>query len=65
MYFDSEPCRVCGADVELRARTTEGGARDGPVGPSEGYVGGADATPDERVCTNAECPTHAADQPAP
>ena len=65
MYFDSDPCRVCGADVELRARDAERGPRDGPVGPSEGYVGGGDATPDERVCTNPDCPTHRADQAGP
>lgn len=57
MYFDTLPCSVCGAEVELRpaGRPHESG---GPVGPAEGYVGDADSTPDERVCTNPDCPTH-------
>ncbi|WP_137295617.1 hypothetical protein [Nocardioides dongxiaopingii] len=56
MYVDNAPCSVCGSPVELRART---GVDDpgGPVGDPDGYVGDADSTPDERVCTNADCPT--------
>jgi hypothetical protein len=57
VYFDSKPCQVCGADVELRARRTTPDD-DGPVGPEEGVVGDADSTVDERVCTNPDCPTH-------
>ena len=53
MYFDTKPCQVCGAEVELRARehvdeTTE-----------------PDGTVDERVCTNRECPTHGESDPRP
>lgn len=47
MYFDTKPCRVCGAEVELRAR--EGGDAQPGKDP--------DGTVDERVCANAECPT--------
>jgi hypothetical protein len=45
VYFDTKPCQVCGADVELRPH-----ARLGENDP--------DATVDDRVCTNAECPTN-------
>lgn len=46
MYSDTKPCRVCGADVELRApERPQGEAEpDGPV--------------DERVCTNSRCETN-------
>lgn len=57
MYFDSAPCEVCGSDVELRAHESTDTRPDQPVGPADGVVGEADATPDERVCTNPECPT--------
>jgi hypothetical protein len=49
MYFDSRPCRVCGAEVELRARTGD------EVQPGKD----PDGTVDERICTNSDCPTHA------
>ena len=62
MDFDTDPCRVCGADVELRPRSAPTPEGDGPFGPAEGYVGGADETPDERVCTNPDCPTHSSEQ---
>ncbi len=59
MYFDTKPCAVCGSDVQLRARhDPPTPASDGPVGPSDGVVGGGDPTVDERVCTNADCPTN-------
>ena len=60
MYFDNDPCAVCGSEVELRAREPGEAARasSGPVGPADGVVGDADATPDERVCTNPDCPTN-------
>ena len=57
MYFDNDPCKVCGSEVELRARDS-GESPDGPAGPADGVVGDADSTPDERVCTNPECPTN-------
>lgn len=58
MYFDAKPCEVCGSPVELRAREVPDRAdEEGPVGPSDGVVGTADPTVDERVCTNPECPT--------
>jgi hypothetical protein len=47
VYADSRPCQVCGAEVELRARS---------AADAEG-VAEPDATVDERVCTNADCPT--------
>lgn len=50
MYFDNQPCRVCGADVELRARQRDVGDVIGGKDP--------DGTVDERVCTNRDCPTH-------
>lgn len=54
MYFDTKPCRVCGAEVRLEPRTTP-------------TVGEPDATLDERVCTNPECETHGSgpDTPEP
>jgi hypothetical protein len=64
MYFDTKPCQVCGADVELRARRTPP-VDDGRVGPEDGVVGDADSTVDERVCTNPDCPTHTDDRQAP
>lgn len=58
MYTDEKPCSVCGSEVRLRAR--DGVVEpDGPVGPSDGVVGGGDPTVDERVCTNPECSTNA------
>jgi hypothetical protein len=46
VYFDSKPCAVCGAEVELSpARSLEGTAEP-------------DGTIDERTCTNTECPTN-------
>lgn len=59
MYFDTKPCQVCGSDVELRARESSPDAgTHGRVGPTDGVVGDADSTVDERVCTNRDCPTH-------
>ena len=58
MYFDNDPCEVCGSDVELRARESTDVVPDQPVGPADGVVGTADETPDARVCTNPECPTN-------
>lgn len=52
MYFDSKPCAVCGSQVELRPR--DGGPRAGAV-PGAGEHE-PDATVDERVCTNPDCP---------
>ena len=62
MYFDSKPCTVCGAEIELRARETpvEPPSGEHPVGPRDGVVGGGDDTVDLRVCTNPECPSHSA-----
>ncbi|QIG43060.1 hypothetical protein G5V58_10080 [Nocardioides anomalus] len=50
MYADNRPCQVCGAEVELRARTAD------DIGDTEGAAA-PDATVDERVCTHADCPT--------
>jgi hypothetical protein len=59
MYFDSKPCAVCGSKVELHARKDPPiPDTDGPVGPAGGVVGDADPTVDQRVCTNADCPTN-------
>ncbi|WP_161605225.1 hypothetical protein [Pimelobacter simplex] len=52
VYFDSKPCAVCGSQVELRPR--DGGPRAGAV-PGAGEHE-PDATVDERVCTNPDCP---------
>lgn len=62
MYFDDQPCAVCGSEVRLRPHPGSDGA-GGPVGPEDGVVGGADRTVDLRECTNADCPTHAAGGP--
>jgi hypothetical protein len=63
MYFDTKPCAVCGADVELRPRDTPPvGEPDGTVGQPDGVVGDADSTVDERVCTNSDCPTNTSDR---
>lgn len=60
MYYDEKPCAVCGSQVRLHAREPHGVTEpDGPVGPADGVVGGGDPTVDERVCTNADCPTNA------
>lgn len=45
MYFDNKPCQVCGSDVDLTARRSAGETEP-------------DGTVDERVCTNADCPTN-------
>jgi hypothetical protein len=51
VYADTKPCQVCGAEVELRAhRPTDTGG-----------VAEPDATVDERVCTNSDCPTRHGD----
>jgi hypothetical protein len=63
MYFDNKPCSVCGSEVRLVARTDSvaapGDPVGDPVGDPGGFVGDGDSTVDERVCTNAECPTNA------
>jgi hypothetical protein len=65
VYFDQRPCDVCGSEVRLRARDGSDVVEPGgPVGPADGVVGGADPTVDERVCTNADCPTHASGREA-
>jgi hypothetical protein len=68
VYFDSQPCAVCGSDVTLRPNpgaspekseeTGVTGAKAGLVGPADGVVGEADETVDVRECTNPDCPTH-------
>ena len=59
MYYDSKPCQFCGSEVELRAaEPADIPPPDGPVGPSDGYVGGGDPTVDTRICTNPDCPTN-------
>ena len=55
MYFDNKPCRVCGSAIELRAHETTGGDGDSESEP--------DGTVDERICTNPDCASHAADAP--
>ncbi|MBM9461576.1 hypothetical protein JK386_16870 [Nocardioides sp. zg-536] len=65
MYDDNRPCAVCGAEVELRARTDRPTEEPGKVGPREGYVGDGDSTVDLRVCTDPECPTNRTDDTAP
>ena len=62
MYFDTKPCTVCGAEVTLRSRETPPAADATGV---VGVVGTADATVDERVCTNADCPTNSGNEGAP
>ena len=51
MYSDNRPCQVCGSDVTLRAH-------------SKDLVAEPDDTVDDRVCTNPDCPTNAADRSA-
>ena len=46
MYFDHQPCRTCGSEVEIRPHSTL---------TSEGDP---DGSVDERVCTNPHCPTN-------
>ncbi len=62
MYFDDKPCRACGSEVRLEARTAaapeEDDGPDGPVGPEDGVVGGGDPTVDARICTNPDCPSN-------
>ncbi|WP_181309794.1 hypothetical protein [Nocardioides campestrisoli] len=49
MYFDHQPCRVCGAEVRVREHTRT--VRNEP-----------DSTVDDRVCTNPDCPTRRSDR---
>ena len=55
MYSDNKPCRVCGSAIELRAHEKSDG-RDASESEPDGTV-------DERVCTNADCASHASDAP--
>lgn len=48
MYFDYEPCSVCGSEVRVRARR----ASDPDHGPDP------DGTIDVRVCQNPDCATN-------
>lgn len=56
MYSDNRPCQVCGSPVELHTH-------------SRLVVNEPDDTVDDRVCTNADCPTNRggrdADAPRP
>jgi hypothetical protein len=56
MYSDNRPCQVCGSDVELRRHQRL-------------VVNQPDDTVDDRVCTNADCPSNdrskGADAPTP
>jgi hypothetical protein len=54
MFADTKPCRLCGAEVELREHRS-----DDPHGVAE-----PDATVDERVCTNPQCESHQPGRPA-
>jgi hypothetical protein len=66
MYFDTKPCDVCGSEVTLRGRDSPpADESDGVVGAPDGVVGTADNTVDERVCSNADCPTNADTEDAP
>lgn len=66
VYDDEKPCAVCGSEVRLRARDIRAETQpDGPVGPTDGVVGGGDPTVDDRVCTNPDCPSHASTADAP
>jgi len=48
VYFDYEPCSVCGSEVRVRARR----ASDPDHGPDP------DGTIDVRVCQNPDCATN-------
>jgi len=48
VYFDYDPCKMCGSEVRLRA----------PSGSSPQRAPDPDGTVDERLCTNPECPTN-------
>ena len=52
MYFDNRPCQVCGSEVRLRPHQTDTTHAE------------ADATVDDRVCTNDDCATNAEDRTA-
>lgn len=56
MYFDTKPCQVCGAEVEIRPHSADEG---------DAKVGDPDGSPDERVCTNSSCATHDDREDAP
>jgi hypothetical protein len=67
VYSDNAPCAVCGSAVRLRPHPGASGRlsdKEGPVGPTDGVVGGGDPTVDVRVCTNDDCPTRESDGPA-
>jgi hypothetical protein len=66
MYADNRPCEICGSAVQLQPRAvsqavSDASSGDEPVGPENGFVGGADSTVDERVCTNPGCPSRTTD----
>lgn len=63
MYADHQPCAVCGSPVRLAPHTPETAPPDAVTGPADGVVGTADPTVDDRICTNASCPTNG-DDPA-
>ena len=62
VYSDYDSCAVCGAEVRLEPHPGAT-ATETPAGPRDGVVGAGDAPVDRRVCTNGECPSHAADGP--
>jgi hypothetical protein len=53
VYFDTKPCRVCGADVRLREHRRATSEPD------------PDGTVDDRVCTDPRCATNRTDDDAP
>ena len=63
MYFDHDPCAVCGSEVRLRPHPGSDGDTDAPVGPTDGVVGEADEVVDVRECTNPGCASHEEDGP--
>jgi hypothetical protein len=61
VYDDARPCHVCGSAVRLEPHRPDPHDPSARVGPSDGVVGGADPTLDDRVCSNDDCPTRSGD----
>ncbi|WP_101525766.1 MULTISPECIES: hypothetical protein [Nocardioides] len=58
MYFDNKPCQVCGSEVRLRGHRPDDDLESEPRAEP-------DATVDDRICSNDDCPTNQGGPDAP
>ena len=59
MYTDVKPCAVCGSEIRLEPHTPD----DGTETVHRKLI--ADPVVDDRICTNASCPSNAGGPDAP